>query len=136
MQNSLAHIEINISNLSVSKKFYSKILGQLGWELVTSTDSSVCFKAPDKTHLYLIQTQDEYLNENFHRKNIGLNHIAFRVDSKDAVDKLSAYLDTEAILKLYQGTSKDYSKKYGTKEYYAIFFEDPDRIKLEVVYVI
>ncbi len=135
MKNSLAHIEINVSNINVSKDFYSLVLKQLGWISLESDDSSAGFKAKDKTHLYLVQIEDEFRGNLFFRKNIGLNHIAFRVDSKEEVTEFSDFLDSEGIKMLYHARPKDYSKEYRTEEYFAVFFEDPDKIKLEVVFV-
>ncbi|MBP9821839.1 MAG: VOC family protein [Candidatus Pacebacteria bacterium] len=133
--NSLAHIEINVSNLESSKKFYSSILLYLKW--VTSLDSKDCvgFKGPDKTSLFLVQTETEFSSTQFHRKNVGLNHIAFRVNSKEEVNLFCDFLKLNSIPTLYTDGAKDYSLEYGMEEYFSVFFEDPDRIKLEVVFV-
>lgn len=134
--NALAHIEINVSDINISRKFYELILENLGWKSLESNKiGSAGFCAPDKTHLYLIQTGDKYLDNMFHRKKVGLNHIAFRVDSKDIIEKLIQILKEKNIDMLYHPSSKDYAKEYGTQEYFAIFFEDPDRIKIEVVFI-
>ncbi|MEI7477844.1 MAG: hypothetical protein WCJ81_05040 [bacterium] len=97
-------------------------------------DSSVIgYKAQDQTHLFFAQVEEEYAGAGFHRKQIGLNHLAFRVESADAVDEIAAYLVNKNITLLYSDRSRDYAEEYGMKEYYAIFCEDPDRIKVEVV---
>jgi catechol 2,3-dioxygenase-like lactoylglutathione lyase family enzyme len=136
MKNSLAHVEINVSDIEKSKAFYATILSYLGWEQFDLADNNVCgFKAPDGTDLFLVQTEQEFLGNNFHRKNTGLNHLAFRVENTDAVSRFSDFLDKQNITKLYHQNPKDYSSEYATEQYYAIFFEDPDRIKLEVVFL-
>ena len=66
-------------------------------------------------------------------ERVGLNHIAFRAPNRAAVDELYRnYLLPKKIPVLYGGAKewKDYDPGY-----YAVYFEDPDRIKLEVVYV-
>lgn len=134
--NSLAHIEVNVSNLKTSTDFYSKILGNLGWELVDMESAEISgFKAPDNTHLFLVQTNESHLNSGFHRKRVGLNHLAFRVSSQEAVEEFSQYLDSLKLPKLYHPEPKDYSSEYKMEKYNAVFFEDPDRMKLEVVFV-
>ncbi len=134
--NSLAHIEINVSNIEVSKVFYAKVLQPLDWEQFDLDDPSVVgFKAPDNTHLFLVQTEEEYIADGFHRKQTGLNHLAFRVDSQEKVDMYSAFLDQNNIKKIYHVDPKDYSSEYASEHYYAVFFEDPDRVKLEVVFL-
>ena len=58
---------------------------------------------------------------------------AFRAPSREAVDELYRnYLLPKKIPTLYRGPKewKDYDLGY-----YAVYFEDPDRIKLELVYV-
>lgn len=136
MKNSLAHIEINVSDIVVSKAFYTKILSQLGWKQFDLDDEHVCgFKALDNTHLFLVQTENKFKENGFHRKNIGLNHIAFRVENSEQVEVFNDFLKAEKITTLYHDAPKDYSSEYQTEQYYTIFFEDPDRIKLEVVFV-
>ena len=133
--NSLAHVEVNVSNLETSEKFYFLILSKLGWTEKLHTNEVIGFGAPDNTHLFIVQTEDRYTGNKFHRRNIGLNHIALRVGSKQDVDDFHAFLTEHTIPCLYADRSKDYSKEYNMEEYYAVFFEDPDRIKLEVVFV-
>src|ERR1017187_9640176 len=61
-----------------------------------------------------------------------LGHIAFQVDSADMVDSfVDSFLKPRQIEKLYGG-AKAYPEY--TPQYYAVYFEDPDRIKVEVVY--
>jgi catechol 2,3-dioxygenase-like lactoylglutathione lyase family enzyme len=63
----------------------------------------------------------------------GLNHIAFHAESKESVDRFyREHLQPKKIPVLYGGPKEypDYSKGY-----YAVYFEDPDRLKLELAYV-
>jgi len=85
------------------------------------------------TRIILAQCPKRFLPDGYHRKRIGLNHIAFRASSRGAVDELYRnYLLPNKIPTLYGGPKewKDYDPGY-----YAVYFEDPDRIKLELVYV-
>jgi len=68
----------------------------------------------------------------YHRKNIGVNHLAFGVSKKEDVDKFyQNFLIPNGIKPLYNSPKQfpEYTEKY-----YAVFFEDPDRIKLEIVF--
>jgi catechol 2,3-dioxygenase-like lactoylglutathione lyase family enzyme len=133
--NSLAHIEINVSDLQVSREFYLKILTPLNWIMIFDCTDSVGFKGEDNTHIFLVQTKNSFIPNIFHRKNTGLNHLALRVESKKAVEEFNNFLNENNIPKLYTDCPGDYSEKYEMEEYYAIYFEDPDRIKLEVVFM-
>lgn len=133
--NQIAHIEINVSNLEKSKKFYTTILKQLNWTVISSDDNSTGFKGEDNTHLFLLQTKENFISNIFHRKNTGLNHIAFRVESREKVESFSNLLGEMGVKTLYTNGPSDYSKEYQMEQYFAVFFEDPDRIKLEVVFM-
>ena len=134
--NSLAHIEINVSDLQKSKDFYLVILSALKWNLTLDSNDVVGFKGPDNTHLFLVQTEVSFIANIFHRKHVGLNHIAFRVESKQEVEEFCNFLKKNNIARLYSNEPQDYSEEYNVEQYQAVFFEDPDRIKLEVVFVV
>jgi catechol 2,3-dioxygenase-like lactoylglutathione lyase family enzyme len=69
----------------------------------------------------------------FHRKRAGLNHVAFRVDQRGDVDRFRReFLEPRGLATLY-GTPREFPEY--APGYYAVFFEDPDRIKLEVVHL-
>jgi catechol 2,3-dioxygenase-like lactoylglutathione lyase family enzyme len=82
----------------------------------------------EKTYIVLVQTEKKYLSFPYHRCHTGLNHIAFYADSRGEVDSLTAELKNRGVPILY----KDRHPYAGGKDYYALFFEDPDRIKVEV----
>ena len=59
----------------------------------------------------------------------GLNHLAFQASSKEQVDNLTKKLQEKGIEILY----KKRHPFAGGEQHYAVFFEDPDRIKVELV---
>ena len=61
---------------------------------------------------------------------MGLNHLAFKVKGRDAVDNLRRYCLAKGITSLYD---EKYPFANGDTDYYALFVEDPDRIKVEFV---
>lgn len=79
--------------------------------------------------LYLKQTGKQFVRGKFHRKRLGLNHLAFWAASKSAVDRFyQDYLRKNKVRVLYGGP------KEWWKGWYSVYFEDPDKIKLEVVW--
>lgn len=79
----------------------------------------------------LTQSRDEYVRRGFHRKQVGLNHIAFWAPSRSFVDRFyEQYLVPHRVRVLYGGP-RDYPEY--SKGYYAVYFEDPDKVKLELV---
>ena len=101
---------------------------ELGYEKYQEWNEGVSYKLAD-TYLVFVQTEDKYLDIPYHRKRTGLNHLAFHVDSRTMVDDFTDKLKERNVSILYPGKHPF----AGGKDYYAVFFEDPDRIKVELV---
>lgn len=124
----LSHVEIYVSDYAKSVRFYDKILNPLGWKRLVCQKSHTTF-TDGGTKIVLCPTEEKYVAHGYHRKRIGLNHLAFYASSKRAVDDFyAAVLQGNGIACLYAG------RPTGEDNYYSVFFEDPDRIKVEVVY--
>lgn len=123
----LSHIDINVNDYKKSVLFYDLILLSLGWEKIVSRVEHTAYT--DGTLKIIINPVDEkFKGEGFHRKHVGLNHLAIYAPTKDIVDEFhNEILVANEIPVLYNGPA-------GDKDYYSVYFEDPDRIKLEVVY--
>jgi catechol 2,3-dioxygenase-like lactoylglutathione lyase family enzyme len=82
--------------------------------------------------LWINSTDKKYSSVKYHRKQTGLNHICFFVKSKKDVDDFTKkFLLKNEMATLYK-TPKSFPR-YG-EGYYAVFFEDPDRVKIEVAH--
>jgi catechol 2,3-dioxygenase-like lactoylglutathione lyase family enzyme len=122
------HVSLNVGNLEKSKVFYDSFLTFLGF-IRHPTDGWV----NEYNGIWINQVDEKYASASYHRKRIGMSHLAFRVDSKQEVDEFyEQYLIANRIPVLY-GDPKEYPKY--AKGYYAVYFEDPDRIKLEVMHL-
>lgn len=131
MNSTLNHLGLNVSDKK-SFPFYKELLSYLGYELFEENEGSLAM-ITESMGVWLHETHENHKNVNYHRKGTGLNHIAFRVDSKENVDKFyNEFLKPRGIKTLY-GTPKHFPEY--TDKYYAVFFEDPDRIKLEVMFM-
>ncbi|MGO1060805.1 VOC family protein [Planococcus sp. FY231025] len=64
----------------------------------------------------------------YHRKASGLNHLAFRADSRSEVDRLAEKMRLSDVPMLYE----DRYPFAGGPDHYAVFLEDPDRLKIEI----
>ena len=121
------HIEIYVSNLDKTKEFYSWIFSILGFELFQEWKDGFSYKK-DEFYIVFVQTKEKYLNNGYNRCNIGLNHLAFRCQTKDKIDQIRKNLIQRNIVLLYD----DKYPYAGGAEHYAVYFEDPDRIKVEI----
>lgn len=131
MKSFVYHIQINVTDRDKSFTFYKDFLGYFGYK-VTYEGKEDLGTSNGTTDIWLMETPGKHKEKGYHRKRTGLNHVAFGVSSKEEVDKfIEQFLKPRKIKPLY-----DSPRHYPEYEegYYAVFFEDPDRIKLEVVY--
>lgn len=124
----LHHVEINVSNLKVSTDFWGWFLTELGYTLYQEWDAGVSWKLGD-TYLVFVQTPEKHLDVPYHRGRVGLNHLAFHAESREQVDEITDKIRSMGMNVLYE----DRHPFAGGEHYYALFFEDPDRIKVELV---
>lgn len=128
MHGILDHIEIYVSDLENSTQFWGWLLPKLGFSSFQCWDSGRSWRNGD-FYLVIVQVDQRFSKLPFHRKQVGLNHVAFRVDSPADVDELANELRDSGVGVLYE----DRHPYAGGGSHYAVYFEDPDRIKVEVV---
>jgi catechol 2,3-dioxygenase-like lactoylglutathione lyase family enzyme len=126
----ISHIELNVTDLAVSTRFYLLALEPLGFRVADQGEGYVRITNGKDAVLVLCPVADEHRERTYHRKGVGLSHIAFAVDSREAVDAMETHLATHGIPLLGQGKlHADYRGGYTT-----LAFEDPDRIMVEIVH--
>ena len=128
MKGVLHHIEIYVSDIAESEIFWTWLLEELSYKKFQEFNGGFSFKLND-TYIVFVQTEEKYLDIKYHRKRTGLNHLAFYVNSKQDVDDIIKKLKQRNINILYP----EKHPFAGGDDYYAVFFEDPDRIKIELV---
>lgn len=126
----LDHVELYVSNLSQSAEFWGWLLARLDYEEYQSWAQGQSWRHPlSGTYLVIVQADERFLDPEYHRCRVGLNHLAFQVASPGHVDDLTNELKKRGATLLYA----DWHPHAGGPGTYAVFFEDPDRIKVEVV---
>lgn len=121
------HIEINVSNLERSIEFWGWLLEDMGYQIYQKWDKGQSWKLGE-TYIVFVQTEERFLDVPYHRCRTGLNHLAFHADSHEYLDEMAAKLKEKGVQLLY-------TEKYpfaGGPGQYTLFFEDPDRIKVEL----
>ncbi|MFC0190246.1 VOC family protein [Fictibacillus aquaticus] len=123
----LHHIELYVSRLEESRSFWGWLLHELGYQVYQEWNNGFSYR---KDHFYIVfvQTEERFMDVPYHRCRVGLNHLAFHADSREQVDLLTAKLEEQSVSILYQ----DRHPFAAGEDYYAVFFEDPDRIKVEI----
>lgn len=125
----LHHVEIYVSDLARSRGFWQWLLcDEMDYEVYQEWLKGVSFRS-GQTYIVFVQTEEKHLVAGYNRCRTGLNHLAFHARSKSHVDDLTAKLRERGIIILYG----DRHPHAGGPDSYTVFFEDPDRIKVEVV---
>ncbi len=132
MKAEVYHLQINVRDAAVSLPFYRELLGYLEYRTVYQTDTVAGFSGQG-ADIWIIATHPAHAGHGFHRKRPGLNHVALRVAGRDEVDRFHReFMEPRKLGTLYRTPREFPEYRPG---YYAVFFEDPDRLKLEVVYI-
>lgn len=132
MPSRLYHVQINVGSAETALPFYRDLFRYLEWRSIHDEDGVAAF-SDGSVNIWLIATEARFTGRGFHRKGTGLNHLAFRVDGREDVDRFrDRFMAPRSLSPLY-GTPREFPEY--APGYYAVFFEDPDRIKLEVVHV-
>jgi catechol 2,3-dioxygenase-like lactoylglutathione lyase family enzyme len=126
---SIRHVEINVSNLQRSNAFYQDFLEWLGYKQVVGGKDYAGWGNGEAE--IFVTYLERHKDSGFHRRQVGLNHVAFQAKSIEDVDRLHSEFLVPRSIKVLYGGPKEYPEY--RKGYYAVYFEDPDRIKLEFV---
>lgn len=125
----LHHVELYVSNLHDSIQAWEWLLcEQLGYTLYQSWPEGRSYRYGE-TYLVFVQTEEAHLTPPYHRKKTGLNHLAFHASSLAQLEEVRQQLASHGFRELYA----DRFPHAGGPNYTALFFEDPDRIKVELV---
>ncbi|HKA78626.1 MAG TPA: VOC family protein [Xanthobacteraceae bacterium] len=118
------HLVLSVSNLARSKTFYSKLLGFLGFKLKHGYTDMIGW-SNGKTLFWIAQADAKGKKHKYRKGDIGFHHYAFELASRRDVDALGAFLEENGM------TVVDPPGEYYDRCYYAVFFTDPDGMKLE-----
>jgi catechol 2,3-dioxygenase-like lactoylglutathione lyase family enzyme len=125
----LHHIELYVSDIERSIRFWTPFMERLGYEAEWWSGGINYFAGEQEPYLCLLPATQQHLAAGYHRKRVGLNHLAFRASSRQQVDEIRDWVRTSGYMLLY-----DERYPYATApDYYAVYCEDPDRMKVEVV---
>jgi catechol 2,3-dioxygenase-like lactoylglutathione lyase family enzyme len=117
------HLVIRVSDYEKSKAFYGKLFDFLGFKVLDEYADAIGW-TNGKTRFWIGPADAEGLKHTYRIGDIGFHHYAFELRSRKDVDDLEAFLKEEGA------TIVDPADEY-YDDYYAVFFLDPDGLKLE-----
>ena len=132
------HIQITVKDFKTAEAFYDKLMPLLGFDLNQKSSGKVPdheFEVVEYVHPLLViginSSREVFKNDEVHRRKPGsLHHLAFKAESREQIDEL--YPQIKAVGANIVDEPKFYPQ-HG-ESYYALFFKDPDGIKLEIVF--
>ena len=125
------HIDLSVSDVAAARRVYAPMLDFLGYTMVKDRADGCEWDLQGREPFGAsIGIRVATSGGGHDRYAPGLHHLAWRVESREAVDAAHALLVEHGIPVL--DPPAHYPEYSG--DYYAVFFADPDGIKLEVVH--
>ena len=128
------HLDLVVTDLQRSLEFYNGLLEPLGFarnsEIVGERGERVVYiGGAGGASVSLRQAQSDAHPTPYDRYAVGIHHLCFGAPSREAVDERADWLRNRGATIESGPAEYDY-----TPGYYAVFFHDPDGIKLEIVH--
>ncbi len=117
------HLVIRVGDFEKSKAFYARLFEFLGFDVEGEYEDAIGW-ANGKTLFWIGRADAEGRRRKYRVGDVGFHRYAFHLRSRKDVDRL------EAFLKQLGATIVDPAGEY-YDDYYAVFFLDPDGLKLE-----
>ena len=129
------HLDLVVTSLERSLAFYRGLLEPLGYMRVDEIEGErgerVVYlgRVGGMGSVSLREAQSDAHAVPYDRYGVGLHHLAFSAYSRTTVDERAAWLRGQDAQ--IESAPREYDYSPG---YYAVFFYDPDAIKLELVH--
>jgi catechol 2,3-dioxygenase-like lactoylglutathione lyase family enzyme len=118
------HLVIRVSDYAKSKAFYGKLFTFLGFEISDEYEDMIGW-TNSKTRFWIGQADAQGKKHKYRVGDVGFHHYAFQLRSRKDVDDLEAFLRDQLGATIVDPAGEYYD------DYYAVFFLDPDGLKLE-----
>jgi catechol 2,3-dioxygenase-like lactoylglutathione lyase family enzyme len=118
------HLVLSVGDFERSKEFYGKLLKFLGFKLKHDY-ADMAGWSNGKTLFWIAAADEQGRKRKYRKGDIGFHHYAFELASRNDVDALGAFLADNAM------NVVDPPGEYYGRNYYAVYFTDPDGMKLE-----
>jgi glyoxylase I family protein len=140
VRGAIHHIDLTVKDANASRAFYESVLGFMGYRY-SSPIADFGDAAPngydfdlhdgdDFCSIGILNARGENAHRVHDRYSPGLHHIAWNAASREDVDAMYAHLLSIGAAILDPPAAYP---QYGPT-YYAVFFADPDGLKLEYVH--
>jgi catechol 2,3-dioxygenase-like lactoylglutathione lyase family enzyme len=128
------HLDLVVTDLERSLEFYNGLLEPLGFVRNSEIEGErgervVYIGGSGGASVSLREAQSDAHATPYDRYAVGIHHLCFGAPSREVVDERAQWLRDQGAEIESEPREYDY-----TPGYYAVFFYDPDGIKLEIVH--
>jgi catechol 2,3-dioxygenase-like lactoylglutathione lyase family enzyme len=127
------HVDLVVSSIARSLPFYRELLGPLGWhgvsEVAGEQGETIWYLTGPGSSVGLREARSPSEGP-YDRYRVGLHHLALEAPSRAAVNERADWLRSKGVE--IESGPEEYWYIPG---YYAVFFYDPDGMKLEILHV-
>ena len=132
----ISHVDLVVSSLPRSLRFYRGLLEPIGWTGLREVGGEqgeaihyLSVEGPGVAAVGLREKRSDAHGVPYDRYAVGVHHLCFDVPSRQVVDERAQWLRDQGA-RIESGPAEyDY-----TPGYYAVFFYDPDGLKLELLH--
>ena len=124
------HTIVTVNNYEQASRFYGWLMPKIGYTGGEHDFGTMKGWMGKAMSFWIKKADARFATDTFNKDRVGLCEIAFKGDSRAQIDALAK--DIEANGGKILDPPKEYDYAPG---YYAVFFSDPDGIKLEVVHI-
>jgi glyoxylase I family protein len=128
------HVDLVVSDIERSLAFYRGVFGPLGWhgalEQRGERGETIHYLYGPGSSIGLREAPDGAASLPVDRYRVGLHHVCLEVESREALEEAGRRLRVTAAT-ITDGPREFPEYRPG---YHAVFFEDPDGLKLELVW--
>jgi glyoxylase I family protein len=132
----ISHVDLVVSSIERSLPFYRSLLEPLGWsglrEVRCEQGETIYYlsvEGPGVAALGLREKRSDVHGVPYNRYAVGVHHVCLDVPSREVVDERAQWMREQGA-RIESGPA-EYNYTPG---YYAVFFYDPDGIKLELLH--
>ena len=130
---SVQHVDLVVSSIERSLPFYRELLAPLGFHRIGEVEGergeTIWYLSGAASAIGLREAQTPSEGP-YDRYRVGLHPLAFEVHSRGAVNERAGWLRAQGAE--IESGPEEYAYLPG---YYAVFFYDPDGMKLEIVHI-
>ena len=122
----LGHVKLAVSDFEKSKVFYARLFNKLGFAQISDKENSAGWVTLEGFGIWIAQAK---LAGKHKFSAPGFHHLCIKAGSEREVDEVYELVKSDTRV-------FDLPQKYPkyTEKYYAVFFSDPDGMKLEVAF--